>query len=73
MYGHTIGVNYRGGGAYKTRIGAFVTFVTYFLMFWNLTSLIEVFLDGLEQEEKGYSIKIDRFKEGYVNLAEHDL
>ena len=46
MFGHQIGVKYRGRGAYKTRVGACVTFVTYFFMLINLISLIEAFFDG---------------------------
>ena len=46
MYGHSIGVHYQGNGAYKTRLGAFVTVLTYALMMSNLVALIGAFFDG---------------------------
>ena len=45
-FGHQIGVHYRGRDKYKTRLGACVTFVTYFFMLINLIGLIEAFFDG---------------------------
>ena len=32
MYGHPVGVNYKGSDAYKTRLGALVTLLTYLLI-----------------------------------------
>ena len=43
MYGHVIGVHYRGRGSYQTRLGAFFTFATYVLMIVNLVTLIVAF------------------------------
>ena len=71
MFGHTIGVHYRGDSAYKTRLGALVTFATYFLMLIYLSKLSADFFDGSNQEEKGQRIKIDLFNEGPVILAEN--
>ena len=70
LFVHPVGVHYRGKGAYKTRCGAFLTFLTYFLMLVNLIALIEAFFDGSNAEITGYSLKIDRFEEEPVNLAE---
>ena len=50
MYGHAIGVTYRGGGKYKTRCGALVTLITYVLMSINTLSLLIAFNDGSKQE-----------------------
>ena len=33
IYGHAVGVNYKGNGVYRTRLGAAVTLVTYALDF----------------------------------------
>ena len=52
MYGHVIGVHYRGRGSYQTRLGAFFTFATYVLMIVNLVTLILAFQDGSKQDEK---------------------
>ena len=71
MFGHTVGVHYRGDSAYKTRLGALVTFVTYLFMLLNLSKLIAAFFDGSNQEERGQRIKIDRFNEGPVILADN--
>ena len=43
MYGHTIGVHYRGRDAYKTKLGALVTLATYVLMTVNMISLFTAF------------------------------
>ena len=61
MYGHLIGVHYRGSGSYQTRLGALFTLATYVLMVVNMVSLSAQFLDGSKQEEKFQSITIDRF------------
>ena len=50
MYGHAIGVTYRGSDKYKTNLGALVTLVTYILMTINLLSLLVAFNDGSKQE-----------------------
>ena len=52
MYGHVIGVHYRGKRSYQTRLGAFFTLTTYVLMTVNLVSLFTEFLDGSRQDEK---------------------
>ena len=45
IYGHAIGVNYRGSGAYQTRLGALFTFVTYVLIIVNTVSILIAFND----------------------------
>ena len=52
MYGHVIGVHYRGSGSYQTRLGAFFTLATYALMLVNMLTLSTAFLDGSMQDEK---------------------
>lgn len=46
MYGHVIGVHYKGSGSYQTKLGAFVTLATYVLMTVNLITLLLTFRDG---------------------------
>ena len=43
MYGHAIGVHYRGRDAYKTKLGALVTLATYVLMTVNMVTLLTAF------------------------------
>ena len=73
IYGHAIGVHYRGSDAYKTRLGALFTLVTYILMAINTVSLIIVYRDGSRQEEKFQVTKINRFNSEAVNLSDHSL
>ena len=61
MYGHVIGVHYKGNGSYQTKLGAFVTLTTYILMTVNLVTLLMAFNDGSNQDEKFQGKKIDRF------------
>ena len=49
MFGLPIGVNYRGDDHYRTKLGALVSFATYFLIAGNLISLIQCFYDGSKQ------------------------
>ena len=46
IYGHAVGVHYKGSDTFKTRMGALCTFITYALMTVNLITLISAFLDG---------------------------
>ena len=36
MFGHPVGVNYKGSGVFQTKLGAFVTLVVQALMVFNL-------------------------------------
>ena len=51
IYGHAVGVNYRGSGSYQTRMGAFCTLSTYLLMIIYMVNLMIAFNDGSRQEE----------------------
>lgn len=46
MYGHVIGVHYKGSGSYQTKLGALVTLATYVLMTVNMVTLYMAFQDG---------------------------
>ena len=46
MYGHPIRVTYRGSDAYKTRLGALLTLLTYILMIVYSVNLFIDFGDG---------------------------
>ena len=70
MYGHAIGVTYRGRDAYKTRLGALVTIATYVLMTINAVSLLIAFNDGSKQEENVNITTYDQSTADAVNLGE---
>ena len=52
IFGHPIGVNYKGNDTYQTRLGAFFTLATYTFMLINLGTLITAFFNGSNQDEK---------------------
>ena len=49
IYGHKIGINYKGSGAYKTKLGACFTLATYVLMGINLVTLIQDYINHSRQ------------------------
>ena len=61
VYGHPIGVQYRGNGSFQTGMGAFCTLLTYSLILWNLTSLLIEFSDKSKQIETVTSTIVDNF------------
>ena len=46
IYGHQVGINYRGDNFYRTKLGTFFTLVTYVLIIFNVLSSIQAFYDG---------------------------
>ena len=64
VYGHPVGVNYRGSGTYQTSLGAFCTLALYVLATVNSIILFQAFLDNSKQEEKSAIQRIDKYKEG---------
>ena len=52
IYGHQIGVNYKGGGTFNTRLGALCTLVTYTLMLVNMSGLLIDWADDSRWEVK---------------------
>ena len=46
IFGHVIGVNYKGRGTFQTRLGAFCTFLTYMAILINFLSVIIAFNNG---------------------------
>ena len=61
IFGHVIGVHYRGRDAYKTLLGALCTLATYVLVTINLVSLVGAFIDGSNQQEKTQVTTLDPF------------
>ena len=73
IFGHPIGVNYKGNDTYQTRLGAFFTLATYTLMLINLGTLFTAFFTGSNQDEKNGLQVIDRFYSGPFNLTENNI
>ena len=73
IFGHPIGVHYRGSDTYKTWLGALCTFAVYVLMLVNIIQLSGALADTSRLEEKFNQNKIDQFHEGAFNLAENNL
>ena len=52
VYGHPVGINYRGSDSFKTKMGAFCTLTTLIVVLLNTTTLVTAFFDGSRQDEK---------------------
>ena len=50
IFGHPVGVNYKGEDTYRTRVGAFCTAGMYVLTILSLTTLITAFNDNSKLE-----------------------
>ena len=74
IFGHPIGVNYKGEDTFKTRIGAFCTVGIYVLTILSLTTLITAFNDNSKLETSTQQSTYDRFLEPafsfFDNMAE---
>ena len=73
MYGHPIGVHYKGSDTYQTQIGSLLTIVTYVVMIINLVTLLTAFNDGSEQQEKTSTNFVDSFVTDAYGLKEHNF
>ena len=71
IFGHKIGVNYKGKDSYQTKLGAFLTFATYGLILANIAYLFIALLDGSKQEEKSTLTYVDRSNEPGLKLIDH--
>ena len=52
IYGHPVGINYRGSDSYQTKMGALCTLATLIVVFVNSSNLVTAFFDGSRQDEK---------------------
>lgn len=70
IFGQSITVNYKGSDAYRTKLGALFTIVTYVLILINGIALVEGFLNGSKQSESSQTFFFDRYNEGKQLLDE---
>ena len=61
MYGHPIGVSYKGGDAFKSKLGSLCSIVMYCVMFANFVTILQAFNDGSKQDESSQITVKDRF------------
>ena len=52
IYGHPVGINYRGSDSFQTKMGALCTLATLIMVIANTTTLVRAFFDGSKQDEK---------------------
>ena len=74
IYGHKIGVHYRGEDVYRTKVGGLVSLLTYIFVVIYTVNLVNAFLDHSEQTGKFVRIKQDLMDEEEVfNLKEQQM
>ena len=71
IFGAPITVLYKGSDAFRTRLGAFFTILTYILILVQLISLSTAFIDGSKQDTKSQTSAIERLNAGSFNLKEN--
>ena len=70
IFGHKVGVKYRGEEAFKTRLGALLTVGTFVLIMINAQNLLVQFSDHSAQTEVINPTKVDSNKEEPVDLRQ---
>ena len=73
IYGHPVGVHFKGNNKFKTKLGALVTLVTYALILFNLGSLIIAFFDSSKQKENVQEKVVDAIYSGPFTLTENNI
>ena len=73
MYGHPVGVHYRGNAAYKTALGGILTLATFILICINTADLAIQYFDNSAQKESENTIKEDLLYMEPIHLDENFL
>ena len=71
IFGHAVGVNYRGDSSYKTGFGAILTIISFILIFLNTSSLVVSFVTREDQIERSRTITESLVDAGDLNLQEN--
>ena len=71
IFGHPVGVNYKGEDTFKTRLGAFCTVSMYVLTILSLTTLITAFNDNSKLETSTQQSTYDPFLEPAFSFSEY--
>ena len=59
IYGHPIGVQYRGGGTFTTKLGGLVTIATLVFIVLNTVNIVSSFVNKTDQSEFYQRLKTD--------------
>ena len=73
LYGHSIGVHYKGSGTYQTRLGGVCTIATYVLIFINFLNLITGLIDHSLQEESTSKTTYENYETERYTFSENDF
>ena len=71
IFGHPVGVNYKGEDTFKTRVGAFCTAGIYMLTIFSLITLITAFNDNSKLETSVLQSTYDPFLEPAFSFSEN--
>ena len=72
LYGHPIGVNLHGESVYRTKLGSFVSLLTYALILFNLVKLLSDFRSKDNQIDSYQQIK--QINSGRnISLGDHQI
>lgn len=71
IFGHAIGVNYKGDDAYRTRLGAFCTLAMYILMTINLLGLVTAYENNSKMETSNQQTLYEPFREDAFKLKDY--
>ena len=73
IFGHRIGVNYKGRDTYQTYLGSICTLAVYVLILINFLQLSTAYHDGSRQTEKEFTTTIDPVNRETVNFSESNI
>ena len=73
IFGHPIGVRYKGKETFQTQLGALCTLIAYILMAFNCYTMTSQFLDNSKQVEKVQRILRDPYDTPSYSLSDHNF
>ena len=73
IFGHRIGVNYKGKDTYQTYLGSICTLAVYVLILINFLQLSIAYHDGSRQTEKEFTTTIDPLNREVVKFSESNI
>ena len=73
IYGHQVGVHYRGDSSFKTGVGAFLTFLSFILISLNTLDLFVSFITKIDQKESVRTLRESLHNVDPQNLRENNF
>lgn len=71
IFGHPVGVNYKGEDTFKTRVGAFCTLAMYVVTFVSLIAMITAFNNNSKMETSTQQSQFDPYEEPAFGFEEY--